>query len=83
MYEVLIERSAQKQLQKIAAPNFNRIIKAIYDLGNNPRPPGYKKLTGRNGFRIRIGDFRVIYLIEDNVLKVFVIEIGHRREIYD
>ena len=83
MYEVLIELSAQKQLQKIAAPNFNRIIKAIYSLGNNPRPSGYKKLTGRDGYRIRIGDYRVIYLIEDNVLKVFVIEIGHRREIYD
>ena len=83
MYEVLIERSAQKQLKKIAAPNFNRIIKAIHALGNNPRPSGYKKLTGRDGYRIRIGDYRVIYLIEDNVLKVFVIEIGHRREIYE
>lgn len=83
MYEVLIDRSAQKQLQKIAAPNFNRIVKAIYALGNNPRPQGYKKLTGRDGYRIRIGDYRVIYQIEDNVLKVFVIEIGHRREIYD
>lgn len=83
MYEVLIERSAQKQLQKIPAPHFNRIIKAIYDLRNNPRPHGVKKLSGRDGYRIRIGDYRVIYLIEDDVLKVFVVEIGHRKEIYE
>lgn len=83
MYEVQIERAAQKQLQKIPAPHFNRIIKAIYGLGTNPRPHGYKKLSGRDGYRIRIGDYRVIYLIKDAVLKVFVIEIGHRKEIYD
>ena len=83
MYEVQIERTAQKQLQKIPAPHFNRIIKAIYGLGANPRPHGSKKLSGRDGYRIRIGDYRVIYLIEDAVLKVFVIEIGHRKEIYD
>ncbi len=83
MYEVQIERTAQKQLQKIPAPHFNRIIKAIYALGANPRPHGFKKLSGRDGYRIRIGDYRVIYLIEDAVLKVFVIEIGHRKEIYD
>lgn len=73
MYEVQIERTAQKQLRKIPAPHFNRIIKAIYTLGDNPRPHGFKKLSGRDGYRIRIGDYRVIYLIEDAVLKVFVI----------
>lgn len=83
MYEVQIERTAQKQLQKIPAPHFNRIIKAMYALGEDPRPHGFKKLSGRDGYRIRIGNYRVIYLIEDKILKVLVIEIGHRKDVYD
>jgi mRNA interferase RelE/StbE len=82
-YTLIIDRFAQKQLDKIPPPHFNRIIKAIYSLQRNPRPQGYKKLTGRMGYRIRVGDYRVIYLIEDRDVKVFVIDIGHRKEIYD
>ena len=82
-YTLIIDRHAQKQLDKIPPPHFNRIIKAIYSLQNDPRPQGYKKLTGRPGYRIRVGDYRVIYLIEDKEVKVFIIDIGHRKEIYD
>ena len=83
MYQVVIDRYAQKQLDKVSAPHFNRIVKAISALASNPRPPGYKKLTARPAYRIRIGDYRVIYKIEDKVLTVFIIDIGHRREVYD
>lgn len=83
MYEVVIDRYAQKQLSKIPSPHFNRIVKAINDLANEPRPAGCKKLTGRPGFRIRIGNYRVIYTIEDKILKVYIIDIGHRSNIYD
>jgi mRNA interferase RelE/StbE len=83
MYEVIIDRYAQKQLSKISPPHFNRIVKAINDLANEPRPAGCKKLTGRPGYRIRIGNYRVIYTIEDEILKVYVIDIGHRSSIYD
>ena len=83
MYKLVIDRFAQKQLGRISPPHFNRIVKAINDLANNPRPNGYKKLTGRSGYRIRIGDYRVIYNIEDNILTIFIIEIGHRKDIYD
>jgi len=83
MYEVVIDRYAQKQLSKIPPPHFNRIGNAINELANEPRPAGCKKLTGRPGFRIRIGNYRVIYTIEDKILKVFVIDIGHRSNIYD
>jgi mRNA interferase RelE/StbE len=83
MYQVVIDRYAQKQLEKISPPHFNRLIKAITQLSDNPRPPGCKKLTARPGYRIRVGDYRVIYTIEDKMLKVFVIDIGHRREIYE
>ena len=83
MYQLVIDRYAQKQLGKISPPHFNRIIKAINELAENPRPAGYRKLTGRPGYRIRIGDYRVIYNIEDKMLIVFVIDIGHRKDIYD
>lgn len=83
MYQLVIDKYAEKQLEKIPPPSFNRVVKAISDLANNPRPHGYKKLTGRPGYRIRIGNYRVIYTIEDKILTVFVIDIGHRQSIYD
>jgi len=83
MYEVVIDRYAQKQLSKIPPPHFNRLVKAINELANDPRPPSCKKLTGQPGYRIRIGSYRVIYTIEDKILKVYVIDIGHRSNIYD
>ena len=83
MYQVVIDRYAQKQLDKIPPPHFNRIIKAVNQLTVNPRPPGYKKLKGRYGYRIRIGDYRVIYAIKDEILTVYVIDIGDRKNIYD
>jgi mRNA interferase RelE/StbE len=81
-YQILIQRSAQKDLSKIAPPYRDHIIQAIRELGTNPRPTGSKKLTGRKAWRIRISDYRVIYEIYDDRLVVFVITIGHRREIY-
>lgn len=83
MYSIVIDNYAKKQLAKIPPPHFNRIIRALNNLGDNPRPAGYKKLTARHGFRIRIGDYRVIYLIEEKNITVYIIEIGHRKNIYD
>lgn len=83
MYQLVIDRYAQKQLGKIPPPYFNRIVKAVNDLAQNPRPNGYIKLTGRAGFRIRVGDYRVIYNIEDRILTIFIIDIGHRKNIYE
>lgn len=83
MYQIVIDKKALKQLGKIPSPHFNRIIKAIHQLANNPRPVGYIKLTGRPGYRIRIGDYRVIYKIEDKILSIFIIDIGDRKDIYN
>lgn len=83
MYQVVIEKQAQKQLAKIASPDYTKIVTALKGLASNPRPYGYKKLKGRPGYRIRIGDFRVIYRIEDNVLTVFILTVGHRRDVYE
>lgn len=83
MYKVVIDKYAQKQLSKIRSPQFDRIINAINKLAYNPRPAGYKKLKNRPGYRIRVGDYRVIYTIEVKKLFVFIIDIGHRSDIYD
>lgn len=82
MYKVQVERKAQKKLAKIPAPYYTNIKTAILNLGNNPRPQGCKKLKGRDGYRIRVADYRVIYEIHDNVLLVQVIDLGHRKDIY-
>lgn len=82
MYKVQVERKAQKKLAKIPAPYYANIKAAILNLGNNPRPNGCKKLKGRDAYRIRIADYRVIYEIQDDILLVQVIDLGHRKDIY-
>ncbi|WP_223682274.1 type II toxin-antitoxin system RelE family toxin [Flavobacterium hibisci] len=64
-------------------PYYSAIKEHIYDLAENPRPQGYKKLKGRPGYRIRVGDYRVIYEIFDDVLLIDVIDLGHRKDIYE
>jgi mRNA interferase RelE/StbE len=81
-YDLLIERRAQKQLAKIPEPDHGRIIAAIRELAEQPRPEGVKKLTGREAWRIRVGNYRIIYEIHDEKLVVLIIAIGHRRDIY-
>ncbi len=82
VYKVQIERKVQKKLSKIPAPYYTTIKTAILNLGDNPRPHGYKKLKGMDAFRIRVADYRIIYEIHDHVLLVDVIDLGHRKDIY-
>ena len=81
-YEVSILRRARKALGTIHGPQYEKVKKAIIALGENPRPKGCKKLSGRNGWRVRVGDYRIIYEIEDMKLIVLVVHLGHRREVY-
>lgn len=81
-YSVLINRKVQKQLDKIPEPYYSNIKTAILNLGTDPRPNGCKKLKGREEFRIREGNYRVIYDIQDDVLNVLVVKVGHRKDIY-
>ena len=81
-YQVKIEKVAVKQLKKIPNPDYNRLKTAILALSNDPRPAGYKKLKGRSGYRIRVGNYRVIYEIKDQQLIVLVLAIGDRKDIY-
>jgi mRNA interferase RelE/StbE len=82
-YRVQIRKSAQKQLDKLSDDIAEDLLDAIENLAINPRPSGCKKLKGRDGYRIRKGDYRIIYDIYDNVLTIDVVAVGHRREIYD
>jgi mRNA interferase RelE/StbE len=82
MYKLVIEKYALKNIAKINPSHLAVIKNAIASLALNPRPPGYKKLRGINAYRIRSGDYRIIYEIHDNIITVVVIDIGHRREIY-
>ena len=69
-------------MEDINEPFYSTIKTAIYSLANNPRPQGFKKLRNRDGYRIRVADYRIIYDIFDNLLVVDVIDLGHRKDIY-
>ncbi|HEY1693174.1 MAG TPA: type II toxin-antitoxin system RelE/ParE family toxin [Polyangiaceae bacterium] len=81
-YEVRFKPSAAKELAKLPAEVRRRIAPRIDALATTPRPPGAEKLVGEEAWRIRVGDHRVVYTIEDRVLVVLVVHIGNRREIY-
>ncbi len=81
-YELLILRRAQKELADLPKADYERVRDAVAALAENPRPAGCKKLVGREGWRIRSGDYRAIYEIDDAQKKVTVLHIGHRRDIY-
>jgi len=83
VYEVLIERTAERDLRSLSSPLFLRIIPHIRALAENPRPAGCHKLAGsKNDWRIRIGDYRVIYEVDDRQKLVKVFRVRHRREVY-
>ena len=83
MYRILLERAAEKDLARLAGGIHERVIAAIQTLARNPRPPGCRKLTGsKNDWRIRVGDYRVVYEIADEIRIVRVNRVRHRREVY-
>ena len=82
-YKIEIKATARKDLERLQPSTAGRIIAAIDDLAIQPYPQGVRKLKGfEYRFRIRIGDYRVIYEVRNSILTVFVIRIGHRKEIY-
>jgi mRNA interferase RelE/StbE len=84
VYEVLLSKAARKQLAAFPVFIHNKLIEDISNLSSLPRPAGCKKLRGyKNSYRIRVGDYRIIYEIEDKLLRILVIAIGHRKNIYE
>ena len=83
MYEVYIEKAAENDLKRLPTTTFHRIIPQIKSLAENPRPSSCRKLTGsKNDWRIRIGDYRVLYEIDEKARAVRIMRVRHRREVY-
>ncbi len=82
-YKLRIKKSAVKELEAISRKaDRQRIAARIESLAENPRPPGCKKLSGSERYRIRQGDFRIVYSVEDDELVVYVVKIGDRKSVY-
>lgn len=81
-YSLEIKRSAAKELAALPKQDRTRIITRIHALAHEPRPPGSEKLSGQERYRIRQGDYRILYEIHDAVLIVMVVKIAHRRDVY-
>lgn len=83
-YSLEIKQSAQKELDALDDAVFARIDRKILTLANNPRPPGCRKLRGyKDQWRIRVGDWRVVYFIDDGAKLVTITRVAHRREVYE
>lgn len=89
-YKIVVHSKAQKELHKLPTFSKNHAEKAIDDLAENPYPTGYKKLTGfkndrtkiKECYRIRVGDFRVIYTIEQDIITITIVQVKKRGDIY-
>jgi mRNA interferase RelE/StbE len=81
-YSLQIKRSAEKELRQTPKADRRRIASRIARLAADPRPPGCEKLFAENVFRVRQGDYRILYSVDDERRIVAIIKIGHRREVY-
>lgn len=81
-YEIVFRKSVRKDLDPIPKRDVRRILADIAELASNPRPPQSRKLSGSEKYRLRCGTYRVLYEIQDQILVVCVVKVGHRREVY-
>lgn len=81
-YSIFFKKSVWKDVKSIPDKDLKKILSCIESLGENPRQPGSKKLGGQERYRYRVGIYRIIYSIQDDELTVWVVKIGHRKEIY-
>lgn len=81
-YKIRVKQSAEKELRKLSKKELIKILDKIEDLSDNPHPVGSIKLTNEEKYRIRVGNYRVLYKVEDDILTVFVVKVGHRKQIY-
>lgn len=82
MYKIIVENRAQKDIRKLPGKIFEQVDSAIISFETNPRPYNSKKLRGTDGWRIRIGDYRILYQIDDTNRIVAIYRVRHRREVY-
>lgn len=82
VYSIFIKKSAVRELEVLAKKDLPKVLERIEALDENPRPTGAEKLAGVELWRIRQRDYRIVYSIEDNALTVWIVKVGHRREVY-
>lgn len=82
-YRIEIKRSAAKEIQAIGRKkDRQRVVARIGSLASDPRPPGCTKVSGQDAYRVRQGEYRIVYTVADDVLTVEVVKVGHRRDVY-
>jgi len=81
-YKIRFKRSALKELKKLPIKDLKKILSKIKDLSDNPNPPDSKKLSAQEKYRIRYGVYRILYTIQNNILMIYIVKIGHRKNIY-
>ena len=81
-YNIFFKKSVEKDFKAIPQNELKKIIKRIGGLANDPRPQGCEKLTGQDRYRLRQGRYRIVYSIQDNKLTIWVVKVGHRKDIY-
>ncbi|MDD5359785.1 MAG: type II toxin-antitoxin system RelE/ParE family toxin [Sulfurovaceae bacterium] len=82
-YKIEIKKSAQKEIKNLPNKELKKVIDKIASLAHEPRPAGCKKLSGEEKYRIRVGSYRVLYGIEDDILVIYVVKVGHRKDVYE
>jgi mRNA interferase RelE/StbE len=81
-YRVVFKKSVTKDLRPIPKKDIQRILKRIDGLTEDPRPTGVEKLSGDEKYRIRQGNYHILYMIEDEIITITIVKVGHRRDIY-
>lgn len=81
-YSLLIKTSAAKELEGLPQKDLRRVVRKIQRLRSEPRPAGCEKLTGENRYRVRQGDYRVLYSVNDASHEALIVKVGHRRDVY-
>ena len=81
-YKIFFRKSVWKDFETIPKKELNRILEKIESLSENPRPSGSQKLSGQERYRIRQGRYRILYSIQDEELTVWIVKVGHRKDVY-
>jgi len=81
-YEIYFKESVEKDFRTIPKEDLKKILRRIEALSNDPRPPGHEKLTGQERYRIRQGLYRIIYSVQDKELTIWIVGVGHRKDVY-
>lgn len=81
-YSLFLKKSAMRELEDIPKADLVRVVERMRSLADDPRSPGAEKLSGQERYRVRQGNYRIVYSIQDKELTIWVVKIGHRREVY-